>query len=289
MATSRLLAFTPTFDDALRPETVASVVRQRWDGEMVWEVGRRNSFPPPDIRNVFEQFRRARERTLAGGYDALLTVEHDMVLPPDAVERLWAVDADVVYGVYLLRHGSNVVNALEASQGRNIGMSLTFAPRLLAKAQRADVVEVSGVGFGCTLMRRAVLEHIPFRPDGEDGQAPDIPFATDCLRAGVRQMAHFGVQCGHVEEGKVLQVAQEINERVRVTALQTVTVTGPQRLEAGQTYMLEPTLAGELARAGYVRVLVADPPGPTVEQATDAGADGREMAVGVAERRRRKA
>jgi hypothetical protein len=226
---------------------------------------------------------------LAGGYDALLTVEHDMVLPPGAVERLWAVDADVVYGVYLLRHGSNVVNALEASQGRNIGMSLTFAPRLLAQAQRAGVVEVSGVGFGCTLMRREVLERIPFRPDGEGGQAPDIPFATDCVRAGVRQVAHFGVLCGHVEEGKVLQVSEQPGERVRVEALQTVTVTGPQRLEAGQIYELDGVLAGELARAGYVRVLAAGTVKVDVEQATDAGADRRETAVGVAERKRRKA
>jgi len=285
----RLLAFTPTFDDALRPETVASVVGQRWNGELVWEVGRRNPFPPPDIRNVFAQYAWARERALAGGYDALLTVEHDMVLPPDAAAKLTAVAAPVVYGVYMLRHGSNVVNALEVSHGRNIGMSLTFAPRLLAQARQAGVTEVSGVGFGCTLIRREVLEPIPFRPDGDNGQAPDIPFATDCLRAGVLQVAHFGVQCGHVEGEKVLRVAQEINEQVLVTALQTVTVTGPKRLEAGQTYALEPTLAGELARAGYVRVLAADPPGPTVEQATDAGADGREMAVGVAERKRRKA
>ena len=41
----------------------------------------------------------------AGGFDALLLVENDMILPPDALLKMAAVDADVVYGLYVNRHG----------------------------------------------------------------------------------------------------------------------------------------------------------------------------------------
>lgn len=286
----RVLAFTPTYGDALRPETVASMVGQRFDGELVWEVGRFNPYPPPDLRNVYEQYKRGRERALAGGFDALWTVEHDMVLPADALGRLWETGAPVAYGVYMLRHGSNVLNAWELTGGRNLGMSLTLYPEKLEAAKRRGVVEVSGVGFGCTLIRRAALERIPFRPDGEQKQAPDIPFAVDCVRAGIRQVAHFGVECGHVHEGEVLRVDGESWPMVEATALQDVTVNvrgQTVRLVTGQVYAMPRDEAMELARAGYVGIAPASR--PAVERAVDAGAEGRETAVGAAQKRRRKA
>ncbi len=284
-----VLAFTPTYGDALRPETAASIVGQRWAGQVVWVVGRCNPHPPPDLRNVFEQYRQGREMALAGGYDALWTVEHDMVLPPDALQQLWDVNAPVAYGVYMLRHGSNVLNAWECSSGRNLGMSLSLYPERLEQAKRQGVVEVSGVGFGCTLIRRDVLEQVAFRPDGK-AKAPDIPFATDCLRAGIRQVAHFGVACGHVHEGKVLTMSDDSGRMVEAVALQDVTINvqgQTVRLVHGVSYAMPADEASELVRAGYV--LVADASSPAVEQATDTGAAGREMAVGVAERKRRKA
>lgn len=283
----KVLAFTPTYGDALRPETAASIVGQRWVGEVVWVVGRYNPHPSPDLRNVFEQYRQGREVALAGGYDALWTVEHDMVLPPDALQKLWDVNAPVAYGVYMLRHGSNVLNAWEHAAGRNLGMSLSLYPERLEQAKRRGIVEVSGVGFGCTLIRRAVLESIPFRPD-DKAKAPDIPFATDCLRAGIRQVAHFGVACGHVHEGKVLTMSDDSGRMVEAVALQDVTINvrgQTVRLVQGVSYAMPADEAGELVRAGYVRVLPAE----SVERATDTGAEGREMAVGVAERKRRKA
>lgn len=292
----RVMAFTPTYGDALRPETAASVVAQRWGGTLVWEVGRWNPFPPPDLRNVYEQYARGRALCLAGGCDALWTVEHDMVLPADALAKLWEADAPVAYGAYMLRHGSKVLNAWQWTGGRNLGMSLTLHPAELEQARRAGVAEVSGVGFGCTLIRREVLERIAFRPDGE--QAPDIPFARDCLAAGVRQVAHFGVLCGHVHGGEVLTVESETGRGVAVAALQSVTVGvagQPVRLEVGRRYTLPRAEALELARAGYVTLVASTAEAPVtaeapggVERAVDPAAEGREQAVGAAQRRRNR-
>lgn len=277
---ARVLAFTPTYGDGPDPRCVASVAGLRWDGELVWEVGRRNPFPPPDLRNVFAQFAYARELALAGGYDALLTVEHDMVLPPHALDRLWGADGDVVYGVYKFRHGTDVINAFEHVGPHNLGSSLSLAPRLLERAERQGEVVVSGAGFGCTLIRRGVLERIPFRPDGDNFDAkaqrgkeeqlqelhgvsaPDIPFARDCLAAGIRSVARFDVRCGHVDGGKVLMVGEKLTGMMTVRANQDVTVSlsgvGSVAFKVGAVREIPACDVPDLVRAGYVSIVVAE-------------------------------
>jgi hypothetical protein len=120
-----------------------------------------------------------------------------MDLPPHAIDTLWNDGADVVYGTYMFRHGwPLVVNALQYINGRNIGQSLTLHPDEHQQAKQAGRWRVSGVGLGCTLIRRSVLEQIDFEPDN-DGQACDMPFARACVKAGIEQYARFDVACGH--------------------------------------------------------------------------------------------
>jgi hypothetical protein len=157
------------------------------------------------MRNVLAQYSHARELCLSGPYDALVTIEQDMILPPHALATLWEDGAAVVYGTYMLRHGMPVINALRHENQRNLGMSLSLYNGALAQASKAERIEVSGVGFGCTLIRRSVLEAIPFRQD-DAGNAPDMPFARDCLQRGIEQIARFNVRCGHIHEGEILSV-----------------------------------------------------------------------------------
>lgn len=42
-----------------------------------------------DKAELCRKHNEARRLTLDGGYDALLHVDADMVIPPDALERLW--------------------------------------------------------------------------------------------------------------------------------------------------------------------------------------------------------
>ena len=54
------MAFTPTWGDAMLPETAASVQAQRFNRELVWEIGRHNPYPVPDHRNVLALYRVGR-------------------------------------------------------------------------------------------------------------------------------------------------------------------------------------------------------------------------------------
>lgn len=257
----RVLAFTPTWGDGPRTETLASIAAQQFDGVLVHELSRENPYPGADMRNVLAQYVRGRELALAGGYDALWCVEHDMQCGPDALGRLWATGAPVAYGVYVLRHGSEVLNAWEfLPRSKNLGESLSLAPGKLQAARKRGVTPVSGVGFGCTLIRRAVLERLPFRSGASGSEAPDVPFATDCVRAGIRQVADFGVLCGHYDpqRGRWLLPLAAADDPVRVRANQDVTVragTRSLRMTRGAEYDLPAADASEMARAGYVTAL----------------------------------
>lgn len=252
-----ILIYTPTYADLLRPETVASIEAQATDVETVHIISDEQPYAGRDTRNVIAHYQQAWRLALDGDYDALLTVEHDMVLPANAVQRLYETDAPVVYGVYMLRHGTKTLSAWQHTGGRNLGMSLSLYPAELKRYRQRGWGEVCGVGWGCTLIRRPVLERITVRQTG-DGDAGDIAFATDCVRAGIRQIARFDVPCGHIEpDGNVLDPYRQGGIVRRVLALQNVTVNADGQTVAmkhGRYYSLPPDVAMELQRAGYVIV-----------------------------------
>lgn len=278
-ARAGVLAFTPTFGNGPRAETLACVKDQVFYGKFVYEVSWENPYPPPDYRNVLAQYVRAREMALAGGYDALWIIEHDMWAPNDALQKLWDAltpghypvatgeggPAGVAYGVYLFRHGPGMLNAWEWRPGmaelpghpRLAKLGQPLAGYRLTLARQAQITRVSGVGFGCMLIRREVLEQVPFRSaQPDEDYAPDVPFALDCLTAGVKAVAHFGVLCGHwdgVRWRGPLGCALVQGTWVRAKQ-NVVTMVAGERLEliAGTEYAVPPGDVRQLERWNFV-------------------------------------
>lgn len=214
-----VLIFTPVY--RLEPETVEAIFALEWDGPISYLFQRDNPHQGDDervtgVRNHLHQYQRGREMFLQGRYDAMLVVESDVIPPPFALQRLAALDADVAYGVYMFRvhdYNSNakpVVNLKHVYQqpagqrARNTGESLSV--KRLWPPKR-DVMDVSGAGFGCTLIKRHVLEELEFRT--LQTLPPrvhcDEYFTTDAWRAGYSMKADTRVICGHkTPEGEVL-------------------------------------------------------------------------------------
>ena len=186
------LIICPTY--RLEPETVNSIFRLRPVGGMDIVFTRDNPHDTPE-ENVAHNYCKAQRMALDGDYDALLTVESDNIIPADTLERLYAVDADVAMGLYLFRHGNPLLNAFVSNKPDDLGNSLSHFPQRLAEAWKQGIIEVTGAGFGCTLIHRHVLEAIPFRH--ESGAYSDWHFAKDCQRAGYITKMDFGVRCGH--------------------------------------------------------------------------------------------
>ena len=261
-----LLIFTPTWtvhgQDAIVDECRASIEAQRIDGAITWVIGRENPYRAPDHRNVLPQYRAARDLFLAGAYDALLTVEHDNVLPDaGAAQRLLdtrlapgGMSADVVYAPYLLRPRPPVLSTWRYVNDRALGKSLSYYPQALARARAAGVARVCGAGFGCTLFRRRVLEAIEFGPSSGRNPCPDLGFAEAALRAGFVSAARFDVPVGHLVRGR--RLSPFAGEWTMVyQAVRDVDVTAAGRslhLAAGRAYELTEDEVADLTRQGYI-------------------------------------
>jgi hypothetical protein len=126
---------------------------------------------------------------------------------------------------------------------------------------------VSGVGFGCTLIRRQVLEAIPFHANPTARQGPDSAFALDCVRQGVTQLARFDVRCGHIHEGVTLDIDSN-GPTVKVKVLQSVNILldgNSVGLSAGDEVELPPAQYKKLLALGYVESITSDTaPAPAV-------------------------
>lgn len=266
----------------MRPETKASIEAQITDIKCTWEIGRHNPFPGEKMRNVVAQYQRARQMALEGGYDALLTVEDDMVIPTDAVEKLYATDAPVVYGVYMLRHGVPTLSAWRYENNRSLGMSLSLYPQEIKAARARGWVEVCGVGWGCTLIRRNVLERLTVHGNDEH-DAGDLAFGMDCVRAGIKQIARFDVPCGHYDHnGALLEISMNGGVVSRVYALQPVVANvmgNSMPMRGGRYYSIPVEVALELQRAGYVRIVNEDDSQEEAGEREQPDITGREMAI----------
>ncbi len=260
---TRLLIFTPTWiqpngTDAIHPDCAAAIRAQEISGRVDWVVRNENLHPIGDAQNVTDHYIAAHAMFMAGDWDALLTVEHDNVLPDAAAaQRLLETPGDVVYAPYMLRHGSHVLSLWQYIGGRNLGQSLTLHPEELRAARAANIWRVSGVGHGCTLFRRHVLERIPFRgPDDGSRNSPDIPFAFDAQKAGFVSVARCDVPVVHIEGDLRLHPWERVPlTKYRANVTVNVLIDGQvTRLIEGQWYEMSDTQAIDLARVGFVNI-----------------------------------
>lgn len=256
-----VFVFCPTYQingvDQIRPETDESI--RAMSGDFDYIVGRFNPYSRKDL-NILNQYQTGRQLFLQGDFSHFMTVEHDMIVPSDALEKLLALNVPVAYGLYLFRHGTKILNAYRYVNSNNVGMSLSLFPDELEQAIRIETPRVSGAGFGCMLVERRVMERFDFHgKEGCDSNIPDVEFATDCLRAGYKQICHFGVKCGHIEpDGNILYPFNGGFQMANVKILQDVVVSvgaGSQALKRGDETELPDELAEELSRAGYVSII----------------------------------
>ena len=153
---------------------------------------------PKDI--VLYKYTRARETFLTGDYDLMISIEDDIILPPDAFTRLQSVldnGADVAYGLTCWRNshggGWSAYHTIEGDHGWSILTDIPNAKKLFTEGA---VIDVIGIGLYCTAIKRDVLERIPFRREPKHNN--DWYFCQDMQSAGIVQRCDLGLICGHM-------------------------------------------------------------------------------------------
>lgn len=176
----------------------------QWPGALDLYITRDNRVPVRDgwmagFENVTLAYQKAQAFFLKfSWYDAMLTVESDIVFPQDGLKRLWDSGADIAYGLYVYKNGAARGEwSLATDLGDTSFIPISAMPQL-ARAAWGKCVPCVGIGHGFTLIRRRTLEAIKVRRERAD-QCADWQMALDAGLAGLTQMCDTSVVCGHVD------------------------------------------------------------------------------------------
>lgn len=189
-----------------RMRTIGRVHTALWQSRIAWGqphmyVEYMHEQPYKDgYENVTHQYKLAREQFLNSDCDAFLSIEDDIIIPQHGIQMLVNADKDVCFGIYCLRQKPNFRWNSFVTVNADEGLSITEHSFLetVQYCNNSSIVEMQGVGLGFTLIKRHVLEKIPFRRDGVP--CNDWYFSVDCQEQKIKQYAHFGVLCGHVHQ-----------------------------------------------------------------------------------------
>jgi hypothetical protein len=195
----RILLYCPMNPTApkLWRRTMESILKMEWAEPIDYLFSANDNPYDQPYLNITHQYNKARQQALDGDYDYLLTVESDMIVPVDTLKRLTALSCGVAYGLYIFRHVKHTWSAYTTLEDRQ-GVSLSDDPDR-ARATWGRVLDVAGVGLGCTLISKNTLKRVKFRLFENDTKytACDWLFALDCAALDISQRCDTGVICGH--------------------------------------------------------------------------------------------
>lgn len=152
---------------------------------------------------------------LANGYDYILFVDNDVILPKNALVDLYNMQWYISTGTYPRKEIQTITSDVQYTtlynhNERNLEVYCpTFMP--VTCLQKGKITPVDCCGLGCTLIRRDLFSKIEqpyffFAHEGNPSSnnsdeyciGEDMYFCRKVLRAGIQIWAHGSVLCGHL-------------------------------------------------------------------------------------------
>lgn len=145
-----------------------------------------------------------RKKVIDEGYDYFFSLEQDVIPPPQALHELLVHDTDIVSAVYTKKY-----KLVGEKSGKNLGekeLPLAWV-RVGDKTTQMEMddldpprlQQIRGVGLGCMLISRKVLEEVQFHFDANHSSFDDMWFCNDAQKAGFSIFLDTGVLCKHLE------------------------------------------------------------------------------------------
>lgn len=151
-----------------------------------------------------------REYALKHGFDYWMSVESDLFPPKDTIQKLMVHQKPVVGYPYMIGHedvteqdimfgGIKKTWCVFRYKKTEIGGGTELIPREEAdKMMNTGLQKVHGMGVGCALIRRDVLERFKFWYDSRfKNKHSDVYFYLELHNAGVPVMLDTGVTVPH--------------------------------------------------------------------------------------------
>ncbi len=184
----KILFAIPTSRD-IEIQCAASIIGMEREGKI-------GVFCPQTYR-VDDSRNQIVEHALEVGYDYIMWIDSDMILPKDTLMKLLSHDKDIVSGVYThkLIGGKDAVAKRYKKDEEDIYEDIPLK-EITAKEQ---LIEIDGVGFGCVLTKVDVFRNIEkpyfvYKPDfGED-----IYFCRKAQEKGYKIFLDTSILCGHI-------------------------------------------------------------------------------------------
>lgn len=144
-------------------------------------------------------------RAIEDGYDYILMVDSDIVVPENALRDLLEHESDVCIGFYVRKGSEDGSTCLYKRDRLNYDECFTVSEMRAMRDGGEYTLRVKGGGLGCALVSVSVFEKIAFPwfdwvtyADGHGVLSEDLYFCRECERAHVPIYADTRVACGHV-------------------------------------------------------------------------------------------
>lgn len=137
------------------------------------------------------------EHALEIGYDYIMWIDSDMILPRNTLTTLMSHDKDIVSGVYAYKILGGK-NAVAKRFKKDVNDTYEDIP-LKEIREKEKLIEIDGVGFGCVLTKVDVFRNIKkpwFKYSPKMGE--DIYFCRKAQKAGYKIYLDTSILCGHV-------------------------------------------------------------------------------------------
>lgn len=197
---ARVLVTIPTFDAGIKPATFESVANLDW-GDHDVQYRSISGYDCALART------RIADEAIARGFDYVLMVDYDVVVPPDALTMLMEWGEPVVLGYYAHQgsfappHGDGRTCLCKPQSYHE----QYTGDELRALRESGDCkVPVRGGGLGCALIRTDVFKRLRYPyfrfvvyEDRHGVLGEDLYFCSECRRLGIPVYGDARVACGH--------------------------------------------------------------------------------------------
>ena len=170
-------------------------------------------------QNIVKARNNIVEEVLKHNFTHLFFMDSDMTFPENALSRLMQHDKDIVGGLYTTKVPPFNTTAFKGGVNGSKEPWTSFTPTL-----EDGLVELDGIGTGCLLIRREVLESMswPWFWYEESPDKPNTMMSEDiyfCLMAremGFKMWCDTTILCGHVGEALVSPLFKEDKMQVSI-------------------------------------------------------------------------